>query len=183
MNPRERPVWQRSPNIIPAGLRNTLQHSGSLTGLLEKQAPLSFNLELISQSWQKPLLDEARLLSIGPARFAFVREIVLRFDKRPLVYGRSIIPRKTLSGAERQLANWGQRSLGDYLFTRQGVERGVMEYARIPAWKTYYSMDRLFSLDKDEVLWGRRSIFHVNSKPLLVIEIFLPEFSLCNMNG
>ena len=172
-------MWQANPGILPVGLRDILQHSGSLTGFLEKQSPRTFNLELISQSWEIPMLDEALLLSVNPAQYTLVREILLRFDDRPLVYGRSIIPRMTLTGNERQLAKWGQRSLGDYLFARQGVKRGVMEFTRIPANSRYYAIDKFVQNNKDNTYWGRRSIFHVRSKPLLVIEIFLPGFSSC----
>jgi len=81
------------------------------------------------------------------------------------------------------LARLGQQSLGSYLFSERTAFRGKMEIAKI------FSKDRFlfpainaFTNGKDN-LWGRRSVFYIKDKPLLIIEIFLPDGIKCVISG
>lgn len=179
MNLHWRPAGQINRRILPPLLRDLLFDSGSLTLHLEQQCAGTFSLELLGQSWQRPQFDEVRALDLRPGAYAWIREITFQCNQHPCVYGRSIIPASTLTGAERRLGDWGQRSLGDYLFSTHRVRRGRFEIAAItPA-------DRLFHIIKknvasiDSELWGRRSLFFINHKPLLVVEIFLAGVDEC----
>lgn len=120
-------------------------------------------------------------LSLSQGRHALVREIFLQCADTPLVYGRSIIPARTFSGRERRLAFWGQRSLGDYLFRQPNVIRGRIEVAMIPALSALGELVQDHA-PVDSSLWGRRSIFYIREKPLLVVEVFLPGISRCIKN-
>lgn len=151
-----------------------LQEMGSFTRYLEKYCKGNLQLELIKQSWQKPLIHEARELKLRNGEYALIREIYFMCNNIPWVYARSIIPRKTLHGAQRRIVYLGSRSLGSYLFSMQNSYRDKMEIAKIP------DNDRLYTLalknhgEKSGFLWGRRSLFYIKEKPLLVNEIFLP---------
>lgn len=158
-----------------------LLHGGSLTDQLEQCCPGRFNLRLIQQSWQRPLPDESRALVLADGRYALVREIFLQCADTPLVYGRSIIPAEIFHGRDRQLAYLGQRSLGDFLFARPDVRRGQFEIARIPATSALRKQLHGQAIT-DTVLWGRRSIFYIKDKTILVVEIFLPGVSRCIKN-
>ena len=153
--------------------------SGPLTQQLESHCSGEFRLELSGQSWQRPLFDEAKALSLHTGAYALVREIYLKCKNLSWVYGRSIIPASTFTGAERRLAHWGQRSLGDYLFTERKAQRGQIEIAKI------LPQDKLFRLavknmnTENMELWGRRSMFYIKNKPLLVVEIFLADVIKC----
>lgn len=180
MKTRWRSIKQVKPGTIPDSIRNVLLDTGSLTELLEQYCNNEFNLELKSQSWQRPLLEEAGLLHLPGGRHALVREIYLKCGNKRLVYGRSIIPASTFTGAERRLAFLGKRSLGNYLFTQRKAKRGNMEIGRIK------SGNHLFKLAHQDIvpkkgtdLWGRRSMFFIKEKPLLVVEIFLPDSIKC----
>jgi len=177
-----KPISTAKPSAIPPGIRRLLLNSGSLTDQLEQCCPQQFNLQLLGKSWQRPLADECRALSLVQGRHALVREIYLQCADTPLVYGRSIIPPRTFSGRERRLAFWGQRSLGDYLFRQPGVIRGQIEIARIPAVSTLGKLARNH-IPIDSPLWARRSIFYIQNKPILVVEVFLPGISQCIKNG
>lgn len=174
-----RPINRIRQRSVPADIRDILFDSGSLSEFLEKYCKGNFNLQLVRQVWQCPLPDEAKALSLKTGRFALLREIFLRCDDTPLVYGRSIIPVQTFTGAERRLARWGQRPLGDYLFTEKKIRRSRIEIAQIkPLDSLYHLVARNISLD-DTCLWGRRSIFNIKNKPLLIVEVFLPAVTQC----
>jgi len=174
-----RPINRIRQRFLPAGIRDILFDSGSLSVFLEKYCKGNFNLQLIQQSWQRPLLDEARVLSLATGRYALLREIFLRCDDIPLVYGRSIIPVRTFTGAERRLARWGQRPLGDYLFAGKKIRRTRIEIAEIhPGDRLYQQVKKNIAFE-DTSLWGRRSVFYIKNKPILIVEIFLPENIRC----
>lgn len=183
MSLRWRPAGHINRRSLPVSIRELLLESGSLTQQLEFRCPGKFNLEFCGQSWQRPLFDEARVLVLPAGAYALIREIYLKCDQHPWVYGRSIIPSSTFTGAERRLAHWGQRSLGDYLFSERKAWRGHIEIAKL------LPQDRLFQLAvkdrhiKDPELWGRRSMFYIKDKPLLVVEIFLADVIQCMNAG
>lgn len=175
-----RPVKQINPASLPSGIRDFLLDTGSLTEHLEYYCRDNFTLELKGQSWQRPLIDETRALHMQSGRYALVREIYLKCGNNRMVYGRSIIPAKTFSGAERRLAYWGKRSLGDYLFTQRKARRGKMEIARIPATSRLSELacQNIDDTNENE-LWARRSMFYIRNKPLLVVETFLSGLIKC----
>lgn len=164
---------------VPADIRDILFDSGSLSEFLEKYCKGNFNLQLVRQTWQRPLPDEAKVLALPTGRYALLREIFLRCDDIPLVYGRSIIPARTFTGAERRLARWGQRPLGDYLFSEKKIRRSRIEIAQITPHDSLYHLVKRNITFEDTGLWGRRSIFYIKNKPLLIVEIFLPEIIRC----
>lgn len=174
-----RPINQFSQQAVPAVFRDILFDRGSLSVFLEKFCQGNFNLQLVRQAWERPLPDEAKVLSLQTGRYALLREIFLRCDDTPLVYGRSIIPVQTFTGAERRLARWGQRPLGNYLFSEKKISRTQIEIARITPFDSLYHLIKRNITFKDSSLWGRRSIFYIKSKPLLIVEIFLPEIIQC----
>jgi len=180
---RWRPAGHINRRILPASIRELLFESGSLTQQLESRCRGIFSLELCDQSWQRPLFDEAKALALSAGAYALIREIYLKCDQHPWVYGRSIIPATTFTGAERRLAYWGQRSLGDYLFSERKAWRGHIEIARILPQDRLYHLAAKNSDTEDTELWGRRSTFYIKNKSLLVVEVFLADVTRCMNAG
>ena len=173
------PVTRINPSRIPPSLRDCLLDTGSLTSRLARYCQGNFNLRLEGQARQRPLPEETHALQLRRGSYALVREIYLQCNDVPWVYGRSIIPARTCTARERRLAFWGQRSLGNYLFSGRNTRRIEFEIAVIPP------QDRLFHLagkgmaSGSSPLWGRRSIFYIRNKPLLVVEVFLDNLIRC----
>ena len=109
-----------------------------------------------------------------PARtLVLVREVILYGGDAPWVYARSIIPLSTLTGRLRKLRNLDNRPLGALLFSERTMTRSPMEVACLTNDNSQLPKElRIF----DSPMWGRRSIFWLDKKPLLVSEIFLPSF-------
>jgi chorismate--pyruvate lyase len=57
------------------------------------------------------------------------------------------------------------------------MQRGQVQLAQIPAGNPVYNraMDSL--QQRADNLWGRRSVFRLDGKPLIVAEIFLPTIN------
>jgi chorismate--pyruvate lyase len=68
--------------------------------------------------------------------------------------------------------------LGDILFRDKSMRRSPMQIARIETGELFHDWSlRGVKLSADAgPVWGRRSVFRLSGKPLLVSEIFLPDF-------
>lgn len=127
-------------------------------------------MRVLSQQWQRLSAEEAAAMSVRHVRAALVRQVLLCCGDRPLVYARSVIPATTIQGAQRRYANMGNRPLGAMLFTDRTMQREPVEVGVLPVTHRAYQ----YAQQRGPV-WGRRSVFRVSGKPLLVSEYFLPE--------
>lgn len=165
----------------PPGVVSWLFERGSLTRRLQRLCGASFHIVLLGQSWQKPYAEESRVLRLRAGQRAVVREVALQNGNQPLVLARSVIPAKTLRGADRRLANLGTRPLGHILFTDPRLRRLKLEVTRIDAdrWRPRPGGSTPDSQSTGMTLWGRRSLYSLGSgHTLLVAEFFLPPLFL-----
>lgn len=165
------------PSFI-GDLRECLLDTGSLIKHLENFAPEKISLSLEAQSWKKPYIDESKILNLRSGSYSLLRETFLTCGTSPWVYARTIIPPGTLQGS-RWLAHLGNKPLGYYLFSDRLIYRGNIEIAELRTATIPYPPIYNLALEEDNILWGRRSIFYIKKKPLLLTEIFLPEAIKC----
>ena len=165
--------WYRRHQLfnqsIPPSLSSWLFDTSSLTARLVSLCGDGFSVRVLSQRYQKLDSAEASAMSSQHVHAALVREVVLCCKGQPLVYARTVIPVTTIRGAQRRYANMGNRPLGAMLFADRTMQREAVEVALLPA-----SSANNYT-KTNEPIWGRRSVFRVASKPLLVSEYFLPE--------
>ena len=62
---------------------------------------------------------------------AIIRQVQLMCADHPWIYARTVIPATSLRGKLQRLAHLGNRPLGAMLFADPGMQRGVVELARI----------------------------------------------------
>ena len=161
---------------IPPRLYSWLLDPASLTARLQSLCPGRFRVRVLSQGWGAPRLDEAQVLGMRHGERAVIRQVQLLCGNRPWIYARSIIPATSMTGRLQRLAHLGTRPLGALLFADPGMQRGVVELANIkPGEPLFRDAVRHMSRQPGNI-WGRRSVFRLADKPLLVSEIFLPEF-------
>ena len=131
---------------------------------------------MLSQAWGAPCTDEARLLNMPKGQRAMVRQVQLLCDEQPWIYARTVIPVTSLRGRLRRLVHLGTRPLGGMLFADPGMRRGTVQLARISAGQDLFKAATLRLPQPPAEIWGRRSVFRIADKPLLVSELFLPAF-------
>ena len=153
------------PSLLP-----WLFDASSLTARLIDLCGDDFSVRVISQRWQLLDAEEASAMSLSDVRSALVRQVLLCCGDRPLVYARTVIPVTTIKGAQRRYANMGNRPLGAMLFADRTMRREEVQVAVLPA-----SHEANQFIKADEPVWGRRSVFRVADKPLLVSEYFLSD--------
>lgn len=112
------------------------------------------------------------MLHMKRNQYALVREVQLFCGRQALIVARTVIPRYTLKGAQRRLSNLGTRPLGEVIFTYPALRRHRLDIARVqmPDWNPRMSD----TLAIDRVVWGRRTVYGIAGRKLLVCEFFLP---------
>jgi len=172
-------VWHSADSVLratlPKHLVTWLYDCASLTLRLQQASGGDFRVRVLSQGWQRPLLNERMALSMGHHEYGMVRQVQLICQGEPWVYARSVIPARTMRGAGHQLAMLGNRPLGAFLFANRGVVREPMELACVHPGEMIYDEATTGLGFERQTVWGRRSIFRFEQKPLLVNEFFLPS--------
>ena len=165
---------------IPADLADWLLDRESLTLRLQQlcpgKPPCGFRVQVLSQLQTVPRLDETQALAMQPREMAVIRQVLLLCGKQPWVYARTVIPVSSLRGKLQQLTGLGTRPLGGVLFADPGMRRGMLELAEIFPGQAVFAAATAHTRHQPASIWGRRSVFWLSGKPLLVSEVFLPDF-------
>ncbi len=140
-------------------LRPWLTDRGSFMQRLARHG-IDARVRLLRQYWRLPTYTEMRQLNMTARRrnIVLIREVVITSGDKQWALGHSILPRRTLTGKERQLGHLHNRPLGRVLFHHRHMTRSALSFNLTP-----------------ERLWARHCIFHLAGKPLLLTEIFLPD--------
>lgn len=145
----------------------------SLTARL-KQSCVDFKVHLIGQRIEPCSIYEASS-EIPVGTEVLIREVLLYCDDVPHVFARSVLPLTSLTGEQKQLANLGEQPLGQVLFNNPKLHREIVEVAEIQPSLRVCELAGLLNLQVSHNLWGRRSVFTIEGKPLIVAEVFLPS--------
>lgn len=165
---------------LPTHLQSWLLDPNSLTARLKSHCQ-QFRVELLGQRIERCQENEAVAL-IPQGEQVLVREVLLFCDGIPQVFARSLLPLSSLTGAEQTLATLGNQSLGQVLFNNPSLERQAIEVAEFDINSSVGKLAKQLQLSvlpqgalPQGKLWGRRSIFVLENKPLMVAEVFLPN--------
>jgi len=175
---RLEPRWQAhtsvARHVASPELLDWLLDPTSLTNRLRQGCRGQFSVEPVNQVWQRPMLNEAQALGVLPHERCFVREVRLLCDDEPLVFARTVIPVRTLTGPRRRLSRLGKKPLGAVLFADPSMLRSGIEIAKLSPGQPLFARATAGLPKPPTNIWGRRSAFFLNHQPLLVSEIFLP---------
>lgn len=160
---------------MPPAVARWLFDTASLTRRLRARCPGGFAVRVLRQRRQRPGFSERRLLDLPMGAMAVVREVQLQCHGRPWVFARTVIPLHTLTGRCRRLSRLGTRPLGEMLFTSPGMRRYEVQVARLVPGQPLFAAATAGLRPCPAEAWGRRSVFALAGRPLLVTEIFLPE--------
>ena len=177
MNNQDKLAWHTKP-LREAGTNNLgfwLQDRGSLTARLQNQG--TFAVKLLRQELARPTGDEAAVLNIRPDQLAWVREVALYCDGKPMVFAHTVLPYRPRGPLSRWLSRLGNQSLGALLFAHHGFRRGPLRCKRLdPRHALFLPAVRAMNLSDSlpPVLWARRSTFAFRRQSVLVTEVFSP---------
>lgn len=176
-----RPARRYRRGAVSAELWDWLLDAGSLTRRLRRCCRHGFRVVVRRQVWGRPSPDERRALGMAAAERAWIREVHLLCGDTPWVFARTVLPVSSLRGRERRLSRLGNKPLGAALFADPGLRRGGVEVARLECGHALFG--RAMTTPATAPIWGRRSVFRLRGRPLLVSEIFLPALLQAPMQG
>ncbi|WP_448547045.1 chorismate--pyruvate lyase family protein [Thalassotalea fusca] len=154
-------------------LRDWLLDRQSLTKRLIASSE-RFRVQVLGQQVTTCAPHEANEdILVGEAVIA--REVLLFCDEVPHVFARSLLPLRSLTGNQSELSRLGNESLGQVLFNHPDLKRKCIEVADFDVNTHLSSILKHFDLKAAQALWGRRSVFMIEQKPLMVAEVFLPN--------
>lgn len=170
--------WQSYPffqNDLAALECDWLLHAGSFMQRLREHGIDNPEVQVLQESWQVPLQDEAQQLNLESHDQALVREVLIKSHDAVWMYARTIFPKGILQGKWQELAHLQNRSLGSVLFADPDVRRGEFEIGLLMPDMAWHQEIAQFADIYAKKLWARRSVFFIENKRLLLIEVFMPE--------
>jgi chorismate--pyruvate lyase len=167
--------WKARPALAgaPGFLHPWLADSGSLTARIVARCN-TFQVRVLGERRALPCPDERTLLGLSPGRHAWIREVLLIADGVPVVFAHSALAPHDLIGAWHMARAIGSRPLGAALFADPGIRRGPLSAARLGVAHPLHRHAVAATGQALPTLWGRRSRFCRQGRPLLVTEVFLP---------
>lgn len=176
-----RETWRPAPPraAVPLTLIPWLTDPASLTSRIRARCE-HFSVHLLFQGPGCARLDEAALLGLRAGKRVWVREVLLLADGKPVVFGRSLLPRHNARGAWHLFHDMDSRPLGSVLFTDPAISRSPLACMRFDARDARHrrACSTLALHDgtraRPRQLWARRSLFRLRGRALMVSEFFLP---------
>ena len=162
-----------SHHTLPESVQSWAYEAGSLTQRLRDYYGNTIAVNILFHQWRTPFLSERRQLHLPPHRYGLTREVMLHTNGKPLLLARTIIPEATIKVAHRNLAHLGTRPLGEVIFSYPNLERISMDLTLI-APNTWTSQAQK-KANITQTVWGRRTVYAIMKRPMLVSEFFLPE--------
>ncbi|MDD5460662.1 MAG: chorismate lyase [Methylococcales bacterium] len=171
------PLWlenrQGLRHKLPDNVQSWAYESGSLTRRLRSFYGDAVAVKILLQRWHKPFLSERRLLKLSERQYSLIREVLLYANDKPLVLARTIIPAATIKATQNNLSHLGNRPLGEIIFSYPKLERMAMDVTLIKPFAWTQSV--LAETAIDQPVWGRRTVYAIAHKQMLVSEFFLPD--------
>ncbi len=171
------PLWQENRqgtrHKFPETVQSWVYESGSLTQRLRSYYGNAVVVNLLLQHWFTPFLSEQKLLKQPEHQYCLIREVLLHADGKPLILARTIIPAGTIKIARSNLSQLGTRPLGEVIFACPSLERKAMDVTLIKP--LLWTPVAKAIAHTSQPVWGRRTVYAIKHKPMLVSEFFLPE--------
>ncbi|MEG1052714.1 MAG: chorismate lyase [Janthinobacterium sp.] len=173
--------WHAHVNAVhaPPALRHWLTGGGSLTAKLKAHSS-AFRVQCLHQETARCLSDEAAIIGLHRAGRVWEREVLLRCDDKPAVFGHTVVPMQATATDWPLFSALGERSLGTTLFGDRMVRRGTLEFARLRAGhplvqraQAALALEGARASDK-ALFFARRCLYQRHQGLLLVTEVFLP---------
>lgn len=173
----QEPKWRENRmgvrHTLPVDVQSWTYEAGSLTQRLRSFYGNSVGVSVLLQRWQSPFLSERRLLDLPEHHYCLIREVLLHANGKPLILARTIIPGDTIKVAKNKLSHLGNRPLGEIIFSYPKLQRLDLNISLV-AQKTW-TQPAIAKGHIDQGLWGRRTVYSIAQRQMLVSEFFLPE--------
>jgi chorismate--pyruvate lyase len=139
---------------------------GSLTQLLIKKSKNQFRVEVVAEEWVSSdrIAASGKFGPVSPQHRFWSRKVILHGAGQPWVMAHTLLPEHSLSSPLQEVMALKNKPLGEYLFSHPDLLRTGIDV-------TAYREGADSSLNS----WGRRSLFYLFDKPVMVAEYYLTQ--------
>ncbi|KMT66121.1 chorismate--pyruvate lyase family protein [Catenovulum maritimum] len=165
--------------------QNRVQTSEKLESWLYDDSSLTKKLKNLCTEFELVLLGQDTFSKAELPQFSsdtensedsLIREVILYCDNKPWVYAHTQIPKRTLEHGNQFLSELGHQPLGEALFSQPNMKRDNIQVAKFASHSPVYRfVENNLAISFNHDLFGRRSQFSLDSFPLVVTEVFLPD--------
>lgn len=167
--------FSQSAQQLPPKLRGWLLHNASFIERLKQHGVLAPRIQVLKQCWRLPLVKERKYLRLKVGESALIREVLITNENKQWMFARTIFPRGTLTGKLRRLAHLKNRSLGTILFKDPWLKRSNFDIVHLLPEMLWHKKVSAYAQRHFPDLWARYSLFNLQGKELLLMEVFLPD--------
>ena len=170
------PRWRdlgcrRQGRPLPQSAR-WLAERRSTSRLMQEASGQPIQVHVVRCRWMSLSRAEAQALGLRRPRPALVREVRLLCGEDIWMLARTVALRHALRGSFRWFASLDEQPLGVALAQRPRMTRSAFQVARLGGDLPPLSN----SLPCVHTVWGRRSLFLLGNRALLLSEVFMPIF-------
>ncbi len=148
-------------NRLTSAIESELLQHGSLTARVKALAGQSFQLQVREQCWRELEADSLRA-QFGPVAHGhkfWSRKIAMGIEDSDWILAHTLLPAHGAEGPLAAVFSLNNKPLGEYLFQQPNLLRANFQLCRSASGH-----------------WGRRSLFFLHDKPIMVAEFFTAEF-------
>ncbi len=154
--------WSRGEDIDwpDQHTKGWLCGQGSLTALLKQASQDRFAVKVLDEH-EQAIANNSLRGEFGPLaadHLFWSRKVALFGCDQPWVLAHTLMPAHSELSQLREVRELGSRPLGEFLFDHPELRRSHLLFTR-----------------HDSGIWGRKSLFFLFGKPIMVAEFFLPE--------
>lgn len=167
-------IAERIPHTIEAPPKNLLPWLTCTDMLTKKLFALSqnTNLQVIKHEFSHCDWWDKYVLGIDSDEVLHRQVLISAWDV-PCWYARTIIPRKTYIKHEKLFAMLKNKTLGDLIFSDNGIVRSYLKYYLIDDSNIEYHWLDANLISSQKKIWARISKFTIQNDPFYLFEVFL----------
>ena len=171
--------WRRKYNLNVSDLGIDLIHmnhwiknKSSLTDRIKKIANLKIKLVTNNYKNKNLLLSEKNFFPLHKAENIYLREVIIFANGVPIMYARTVLPRKYLRGYWNDIKKLNTNSLSRIVYENPSIKRSNFSYLAPSLNNKILKKNNLLKIDGKNLVIGRQSYFEYKRKNILLTEYF-----------
>ncbi len=112
----------------------------------------------------------------------YIREVMIYANGQPIMYARTVTPKKNLRGFWGRIKRLEDNPLSDIIFDKKIIKRSPFIFRRYSINDDLTKSVRQIGQDYSNILVSRQSMFDHKKKKVLLTEVFFKNYQSLNFN-
>jgi chorismate--pyruvate lyase len=171
--------WRRKYNfnvndlsVDLINMNQWVKNKSSLTNRIKKIANLQIKLVTNHYKNKNLLLSEKNFFPLYKSQNIFLREVIISANGAPIMYARTVLPRKYLRGYWSDIKKLNTNSLSRIVYENPSIKRSKFSYLASSSNNNIFKKINSLKIDSKNLVIGRQSYFEYKRKNILLTEYF-----------